>query len=235
MTDTELVDRVIVKPRIKRLTLPVGQGGLGLTVSDLRSQLGGFIPSVVSEVAGVHSWDFALKETTHSGGSVANTANYTLEGDDKDCLSIFNVHWGSGDEEILLKKKTQAKMDAMMSRASVDTPTYWLANGRTNNHPIIKIVSAPTTSGTTITYKYWRENYDILEIPSSLDYLLEIALAKRLDATFGGDFWDNEVSQAIASYERSGGETNVAEPDSEIVACNVRRSRRQGWSGGPNL
>jgi len=224
MNNPDLVNAVMVLPEVKRMTLPVEQGGLGVTIDDLEDKLGLMIPSAVDEVAGAYEWDFAISETSTT--SVADTAMYTLTGADNDCLNISSIRYGS--DQSLLQKKTMVAMDKLLERRTISSILYWMPNGVSDGAPVVKLFATPSTSGETILYRYWRKRVDLSEFPPVCDYVLQMALAKRIISAYNA-IYEVALTSAIGMYERGAGDTDRTELDPEVLAGNHRRYLMNGW------
>lgn len=226
MTQNELVGRVLARSEIRQLMLPPESGGLGRVLTDIKKEAADLIPSAVREVATAYPWDFAIKETTID--SVKDQSDYTLRGSDSgDCLDIYNIRYEGSSKP--LEFKTPAAMDDILGRRTISTISYWVPSGRSSKFPVVKIVATPSTSGETITYRYYRNNVTLSEIPGVCDYLLEVAVAKRFVSSLEV-LYDKVLVKAIGAYDRSGGETDVAVQDSEVVRANNARFKLNGWS-----
>jgi len=224
MTQDELVGRVLARSEIRQLILAPKDGGLGRNLNDIKKEAADLISSAVREVATAHPWDFSTKETTID--SVANQSSYTLRGSGGDCFDIYNIKYGDSS---LLDFKTPAAMDDILNRRTISAISYWVPDGRSSNFPVVKLVATPGTSGETITYRYYRNNVTLSEIPGVCDYLLEVALAKRFVSVLEV-LYDKILVRAIGAYDRSGGETDVAVQDSEVVRANNARFKLNRYS-----
>ncbi len=227
MTTEELVQRVIAKPIIQRLTRPENLDGLGLRIDDITKSLNEVVHSVVSALSYDYEWDFALKETTTT--SVAGQSGYTLTGVNKDASQIFNIRYGDGAG--LLTRKTQVAMDHILSGGTVGAVAYWVPNGRDINGDIqVEIVATPGASGETIKYRYWRDNVKIDDFPVLCDGVLEAGLTMKMVESYR-EIYKSELRDAIAAYTRSGGEVDVARQDTSIIRNNRVMNSKHGWGG----
>ena len=224
MTKDSLVSAVIKFPAMQRLTLPVEQGGSGLSVNDIESALKDQVDSAVKKVASSYPWDFAMRIAEET--SVTDQANYELEGLKQDCDIIHSVMYGDDDE--LLTKQTVSETDEMLTRLSVPGCYYWTPIERTGKFPRIRIIDAPSSAG-TITYRYWRNNVGINEIPAYLEDLLEYALAKKFVPGYNKAY-DNELTDAIRGYNRSGRKFTRVNTDPHIMSKTNKRHTLHGWS-----
>lgn len=224
MTVNDLVSRVLAKPEIKLLMQPPSAGGINITATTLDTDLRNYVPSVINEVALSHEWDFLIQETSTT--SVADQATYTLSGLTNNCLRVATVKYG--DDEDLLTYITQPALDDKLTRTTITTVTYWVPYGRKGGSPVIKIVDTPEDSGETILYRYWRSNVGIGEFSAVFDYLLEVALTKRLVTGYSALF-DKVLAMTINDYERSGGGTDITVLDERIIDENVARANLHGW------
>jgi len=227
MTTQQLVDSTLVLSDIKRLTLEVTQGGLGLTVNELEQELIKMAPSAIIEVAAAYEWDFAIEES--STVTVANQASYVLKGESKNATNIASVRYSSTTQ--LLQKMTVVAMEKTLSRHTVNTPSFWTPDGRSDKYPKIKIISTPLESGTAITYKYWRSNVQLSEFSPVFDYLLTIALAKKMLPGLNRSIYPGVLADTIDMYDRGAGEVDVTVQDSAVINQNIRRSNMYGYGG----
>jgi len=226
MTNTELIDAVKAKPEIRQILLPVKQGGLGLSDSDLTSMVREHLKSSIFEVALAYDWDFAIKETTTT--TTADESDYTLEGADHDCLQVADLKYDTG--ETLLKEKTHAWVNDYLTRNNLATPKFWIKNGRDGKYPVIRIVAEPTESDKQLLYRYWRSGIELVMFPDLFKSLLVSAIAKHLIPAYAKVFVD-DLARAISGYTRSAGGTDIAVLDPVITKGNQRRASLHGWSG----
>lgn len=226
MTNTELIDAVKAKPEIRLLLLPVKQGGLGLNNTELTTMVSEHTDSAIYEVALAYDWDFAIKETTTT--TTADESDYTLEGDDHDCLQVADLKYDTG--ETLLKEKTHAWVNDYLTRNNLATPTFWIRNGRSGNYPVIRIVAEPTESDIQLKYRYWRSGIKLSMFPDLFKPLLVSAIAKHLIPAYA-DVFEGDLARAISGYTRSAGGTDIAVLDPVITKGNQRRANLHGWSG----
>ena len=217
MTDSDLIAAVKAKPEIANLMRPVENGGFGWQESKLTTHLSSFIPGVVSEVSMAHGWDFSLSETTST--TVADQGVYTLGGANKDAAGIYNIRIGT----TLLRRITPNAMDEIQSRRTVTLVSYWQPAGRAGTLPKVELVAAPSDSGDTIDYRYWRNNVSLDQFPTGLYHLLEVALAKRLIASYEG-LYDKVLSEAVSAYRGPQTGADTSGLDSEILRRNNERN-----------
>jgi len=226
MTNHELIDAVKAKPEIRLLLLPIKQGGLGLSDSNLTSMVSEHMDSAIYEVALAYDWDFAIKETTTT--TTADESDYTFEGDDHDCLQVADLKYDTG--ETLLLEKTHAWVNDYLTRSNLATPKFWIRNGRDGTYPVIRIVAEPTESDKQLKYRYWRSKIELVMFPELFKSLLVSAITKHLIPAYARVF-EGDLARAISGYTRSAGGTDIAVLDSVITAGNQRRSALHGWSG----
>lgn len=226
MTNLELINAVKAKPEIRRLLLPVKQYGLGLNDSDLTSMVREHLESAIFEVALAYDWDFAIKETTTT--TTADESDYTLKGDDNDCLQVADLKYDTG--ETLLDEKTHAWVNDYLTRNNLATPKFWIRNGRDNKYPVIRIVAAPTEADKQLKYRYWRSGIELVMFPDLFKSLLVSAIAKHLIPAYARVFKD-DLERAISGYTRSAGGTDIAVLDPVITKGNQRRANLHGWRG----
>ena len=226
MTNSELIDAVKAKPKIRLLLLPVKQGGLGLNDSALTSMVSEHIESAIFEVALAYDWDFAIKETTTT--TTADESDYTFEGADNDCLQVADLKYDTGEK--LLLEKTHAWVNDYLTRNNLATPTYWIRNGRSGIYPVIRIVAEPTESDIQLKYRYWRSNIELVMFPELFKSLLVSAITKHLIPAYA-DVFEDDLARAISGYTRSAGGTDIAVLDSVITKGNQRRATLHGWKG----
>ena len=226
MTSKEVTDAVKAKPEIRLLLLPVKQGGLGLSDSNLTSMIQEHLKSAIFEVALAYDWDFAIKETTTT--TTADESDYTFEGDDTDCLQVADLKYDTG--EVLLLEKTHAWVNDYLTRNSLATPKFWIRNGRNGKYPVIRIVAAPTEGSKQLLYRYWRSDIELVMYPELFKSLLVSAIAKHLIPAYVTVF-ENDLARAISGYTRSAGGVDIAVLDSTITKGNQRRAALHGWRG----
>lgn len=219
MDNNQLIDAVMAKPPIAGLMQKVANGGLGWSESTLKGKLSGYIPNVVQEVALAHGWDFALDSATTT--TVADQAGYDLSGDSDNAEKIYNIRVGTN----LLIRKTPAAMDEISSRRTISTVTYWIPAGRTGTVPRVELVDTPSSTGDTITYRYWRSNVALSEFSSVFAHLLAVALTKRLIGSFEG-LYDKTLAEAIRAYTGSQTTADTGGLDPEILRRNQERAAR---------
>ena len=215
MTESQIVDMVLVLPAVGSIELPVDQK---------RAALKAFVSLAINEVVTAYDWDFAIDEATEA--SVADQADYTLEGNDSDCRDIINIKY---DGE-LMEKMRQVAWDEYIAGRTHSGVNTWILTAPVNGYPTITIKTTPSTSDEDITYRYRRMSVPIQDIPDTFKPVLVSALAKRVAPEYT-TIYEDDLEEMINRYAYGGGESDRIKQDPRVVRKNNRRCRLMGFGG----
>lgn len=221
MISADLVKATAALPAIRQLLLPEDQGGQGISMVELKKNLQLHVPMAISAVALAHEWDFSARTETNVT-TVSGTSEYTMTGDDRNCQQVISVTYG--DDEAQIASITYPKLREIQAYSTPSPFQYWVPEGRASGTlPRIKIVGTPD-AGSVLTYRFYRSDIDIMEIPSSLNNALELALART---QLPGVYWqayNTAIAEAITSLERGTGSPRQGQMDSTTRFNNLLRS-----------
>ena len=215
MTEQNIVSVVLMLPVVQGIEIPVDQK---------RDALRALMPGALDEVVMAYDWRFAIDKATES--SVADQADYTLEGNNGDCRDIINVKY-DGD---LLTKMRQVAWDEYITDRTHTGVNTWIPTAPVNGFPTITIKATPSTADEDITYRYRRKNVPIQDFPDEFGFVLVSALTKRIVPEYTA-VYDNDLEEMINRYAYGGGESDQIKQDPKVVAKNNRRSRLMGFGG----
>lgn len=218
LNDAEIVDAVIVRPAV----LASARNGIYDNPDDLRKGAVKLLPLAISELAQYRDWDFACEVHDHSGGSVAEIAEYTLIGENDDCQNVVNIRYG--DDLKLLDKRDPTHMDWLQSGRTYTTVMYWVLESRSNSFPVVRLIDAPSSTENTIKYRYWRNNVGIEDIPEDFAFVLELTLAKKMAPLYYTE-WRDAMHEMVRRYTSAGGSDRPGQSDPVITRANNERAR----------
>lgn len=224
MTINDLVMSVLGMPEIKRLMLPVEQGGLGVDLADLSDDLKRRANDAVLEVVMAYHWDFAIKETTKT--LTVGTAEYTLQGDDNNCMSIYHIRKTVDGTEIIGLNLNQANVKRN-DYTSIPACMYYYNSGRDGNYPKVTFLGSPEEA-ISVTYQFWDSKISIGELAPEFNTVLVNCLAKYFVPKLTGTYEDSLVN-VISGYEKDNHDINVAELDPQIKYQNRYRNSLNGY------
>lgn len=186
------------------------------------------IPTVIDEVLTSHLWDFVMDEATHSGGTIADEANYTFEGNNSDCRDVITVKYD--DAENVLEERDTIDMEEWLTDRTHNRVNFWIMDGRVNKFPRIKIIATPSTAGIQIKYRYAKNNVTLSDFPDEFESVLIAGLAAWMVPQYIPRF-EKQIDKMIDNFSVSGGGDRPAKVDRYMVMLNNRRSRKYGWGG----
>jgi hypothetical protein len=225
MTSVEqLVKVTAAMPEMRQLLLSQKMGGLGITAVELDDMLGANTDAAIITVATAYEWDFSTRRSDNVD-TVVGTAEYTMKGESNNCLQVISVAYG--DDETFLTFQSKDQIRDKLTYSTITAMTYWVPVRRDGDYQVIKIYGAPEAAH-TLTYDYFRNKVEIGEIPSSIDRLLQLSLARCLMPRAMESAYNVALAEAIGSLERETGNPRQAVMDTEMRNGNLRRAANHG-------
>lgn len=219
MNQSDIQKQVLLLPRIQQIQVD------SQTKKDVIKQ---WLQPTIDEIGAAFEWDFVLDETTFSGGTVKDQAQYTLKGANTNAMEIVTIKYGS--DENVLKKMHPIDMDEFLHKRSHSSTDFWVPDGRVNSFPRVKLVATPGEAGTQILYRYRKNNLTIADMPNNFSRVVAMGVARNLDENLEG-LYQNALEFMIDNYRATqvGGRTVHLDP--HLVDLNNWRSRNMGWTG----
>jgi len=182
-----------------------------------------FVGPVVAQFVMAHDWDFACDEDSDT--TVADTADYTLRGNNMDCRDIINVRYDS-DLDVLdrLNVLSNDRRKPAKSGSGVYGWTWFKMS--TDGFPVITIHNTPTEAK-TFKYRYRKKDITIGDIPDYFDYVVNALMKAR----FQDDYYslsERFLKEAIHKYRGGGDDYETVRLNPTIEAGNIRRCQNQG-------
>ncbi len=223
MTVPELVKLVEVLPVIRANTLKTAAMHKALTQHASR---------IADEVATRFDWDFVCDVADET--TVANQADYTLAGNNKDCRDIINIRYkGAGTASLtLLTKYRPVDMDERLSGADPNTGEVvaWIVKGRSSNgYPIVTFSASPGSAGDTIRYRYRKRNISMGDFSDEFAPVLQYSLIAKMTPSYAA-IAERELQFMVDRYAAPGGEANPAQLDAQLQLRNRERAGKFGYS-----
>lgn len=214
MTNTNIITAVLTNPLVAGIkTIDAGQK---------RDAVAALFSVALAEVTTAYDWDFAVDEGTTS--TVADQADYTLEGNNSDCRDIINVKIGTD----LLTKMRKVAWDEYIYHRSHTGVTIWIPAERVDGFPTITIIAAPSSADDTITYRYRKTAVGLSSMPDDFAGLIISALTKRLIPDYE-QVYRIDLRNTIKRYSFGGGESDRIKQDPRTVVRNNRRANLMGY------
>ena len=187
-----------------------------------------YIDLAVQEIATAHGWGFSTDEVVTA--TVANQQEYTLTGNSNDCHGVINIRYGTeGTDEITLEKLSPLGKDAFMSGRTVTGVGYWVSDGHASGgYPKVKLYATPETVK-PLTYRYWRSNIELGDIPDQFQYVIVSCVIKRMVPGFDRQY-EKDLKRMISQYDVGGNEPLIVKRDPTARKNNNRRTGLNGWS-----
>lgn len=211
--------QVLLLPRIQQIQVD------SQTKKDVIDE---WLQSTIDEIAAAYEWDFVLDETTFSGGTVKDQAQYTLKGTASNAMEIITIKYGS--DENVLKKMHPIDIDAFLHKRSHSSTDFWVPDGRVNSFPRVKLVAAPSEAGKQIKYRYRRNNIALSDLPNNFSRVVAMGVARNLDENLNGLYQD-ALEFMIDNYTATQVNERVVHLDPHLIDLNNWRNRNMGWNG----
>lgn len=218
MIKSDIVNTVLMLPPI----LVIEE----LNVDDKRSSIEALFESVQKDILISFDWPFAIKEATEN--SVEGQASYQLKGEDDDARQIINLRFGSDNK--LLDKRRLVDMDEYLEGRTISSVTFWIEDGFFDGFPKVRLVSSPTSTGETITYRYRAKEIALSSFPSEFEQAFIYGIAAVIAPSYLV-FFNKALDRLIDSYNYGGGEDDQVKQDPVIIYKNNRRSIKFGYGG----
>lgn len=231
MTEKDLIKKAKFYPPITRILAESKVAGVSDDAVVKQAIWPAFNMILVSS-----DWDFAYR--TQEVDSVANQSRYELRGYKDDCRLVYNVRYGSSGR--LLTKRSRTWMDDYLTKITISGVGFWVPGGTSSNgYPEIEIISAPSSDGEVIKYRYLRKGVQLVEFPDEFDFVLIDAVAYRIHPV-GAINQGQHIASMRPQFERSlklmkdssfgGGSVDPAIGDSATTQRTLERNRmRGGW------
>ena len=185
-----------------------------------------FVPLIIDEIVGSYDFDFAVNEYSDVT-TVANQANYELEGESKDLRDIINIR--IGDSNAVLAKLRPLDADDLLDTNDVAGGVgAWYQFGLSGaGFPVITLVRTPTVGGDALKVRYRKNNIPIEDLPDEFGFLIVsgvlgwILPAKRVQD-------ERLLTKVIKRYRYGGKDINRASAGPNIEATNMQISNIYG-------
>lgn len=196
--------------------------GRGIIRKDVNKMVLSTLDSAVKEIALAHDWTFAYDLATTT--SVADQADYTLEGNNSDCRDIVNIRWG--DNEAVLEELNFLQDDRRTEGTEGSGVYGYILFKREDNFPVVTIRGTPDSVETFI-YRYRKKDITLAELPNSFDIAVVDQIMKRWDRG-----WElaaeTSLNKLIARYKIGGDRNETVRMHPTIETGNMRRKGLQG-------
>lgn len=192
-----------------------------------------YIGAAVDRVIRAYEWSFATSVKDES--IVSGQRDYVLKGKTNDCMAVFNVRYGSGDDDAgyaLLDKHTKTSIDAYLHNRSVIGVWAWVPQEPVGQFPSIRIIATPTDNTKVLRYRYWVNNLTYESLPGNYGFdmlVLDAVLEELVPEEKARRRFDARLHDVISSYVPSGGEDDPMVLDPYTRQRNNERNRRHGY------
>lgn len=215
MIERDLKEIILALPPVRLIEMPD---------TDKQNAINKIFPLALDEVTLAYDWDFTLSIATES--TVADQADYTLQGNKKDCRDIINLKY---DGE-LIQKMGQVSFDNYMVGRTNTTSNIWIPKGVDNGFPEITIATTPSSADIEMEYRYRKKNITFADFPDEFDYVIISAVLKHFLPDYTAQF-SYDMKTMIDRNEYGGGESNVMRQDPRIIRGNNSRATKFGYGG----
>ena len=192
---------------------------------DRKDTVRAVVDDVVSQIASAYDWAFVLDVADETTDGTA--AEYSLQGNRKDCRDIINIRFGQTDFE-LLDKKTAVDMDEWLTDRDPSGTHWWYPSGRdSNGFPKITLVDTPDADY-TIRYRYRKGNVNLGDFPPEFSNVFVLATAARLLPDMQA-LYERELGKVISRHSAGGGEDDPARRNYWIMRHNNATASKFGY------
>lgn len=180
---------------------------------------------VLGKIVTEYPWDFCMKTYNLSGGTVADQAEYTAEGEDNDCLRIHTIYYG--DNYDALEQLSPVDVREKEKSYTFTAVCVWEPSGRANGNPKFKLHKTPSTAGENLRIYYWRDGVGISEFTDDFAALFAAGIMAELTEDYNK--YEHELKKRIAFYVGGTGDIRAAQLDPTVARRNRERAKLHGW------
>lgn len=175
------------------------------------------LPSVIDEVTQAFDWDFSITEDT-SQSTVADTAEYTLQGKNKDLRDIVTIRLGT-KSSVLQKMRRLDAMDLLENGSNIGSVSAWYQSGvDSSGYPKVVLIDTPTTIE-TLKVLYRKRDIPIELFPANFQWVLKAGVISYVQPETRIVFMD-AIKRMIKRHRVGGKDYNPAQLDPQIVQAN---------------
>jgi hypothetical protein len=223
MTRNEFIQLLTQMPEVRDLKeiLPADRVGFCNRVLDLS----------VTNLVLAHNWNFAMDAAFQS--LTVATATYRLEGNNADCMAIYQIAWGTGSNEedyVPITKKNPGEVNDWLENHSPSECEIWIPQKSENSFPKIKLLSVPATASYSLLYRYWVNGLVFESLPVEFHSALKAECRYQIYPA-SKQARDSEIRQLINRYQPPTAGSDPAPLPDDVRARNRTRATKFGYSG----
>ncbi len=197
----------------------------GLSRKEVENMVRSFLGPTVQRITRAYDWDFVCAEATDA--FVASTSEYSLSGDNDDCMDIINIRWGTSSSLEVLEKLNVLENDRRKGSETATGIYGWTAFGRSDDgFPLVQIHNTPTEAN-VFKYRYRKSGLTLSDIPADFDNVVIDDVLAQFDISLRPDA-NVSLKGMMDRYMVGGDEYETVRRDPVIEAGNIRRKGLQG-------
>lgn len=200
-----------------------------------------YLRMVTTAVVLAWDWDFAMDVADMS--VVSGQRDYVLKGNNQNCLNLFNIRYGTGDDDDgydPLKKKLPADIDEWLLDRNISGIGIWVPHGRMpprRGFPRVRILDTPDDSTKILRYRFWIKGLRFEDLPVDvfdsvvMEGIKEKFIGKPVKSPRVQTPYERELDNVIGRYQPPTPDEDPMKQDPLTVRLNNHKSTLYGYGG----